>query len=370
MNIKSTLSYLGALSLLSISALASAADSKPKYVTYLTSWGVSEPETINLTKADVMLLAFGKWDSSGNIVTSDAIADIPKYDAYWLPPSYQAWTQWKLSNPQKHVMIAFGGQTYEAIWDLIQTPEQREIVAKNLVALSAQSFPVYKKGLTQQELAGECLNTNSDGSCNFANYQLAGYVKIDGFDFDFEKSSRISAEESSNLLALTQRIRELTAPETMLSLTTYHVGADPVACSSNTVFDGCSYTEEGRSEHNGEVTDLLKQSANLFNFFDVMAYDAGKNFNYGVALNNYAAAVGDKSKIVLGLTNNKQWSPEGSFVQSQAENIKRTEWEARNGFGGVFLWAMGSNSESLTMGDQVNGFNEVIESDQQQRSTM
>jgi len=31
-----------------------------------------------------------------------------------------------------------------------------------------------------------------------------------------------------------------------------------------------------------------------------MAYDAGQNFLYETALNNYAYHVGDKSKVILG----------------------------------------------------------------------
>ncbi|MGR1225477.1 glycosyl hydrolase family 18 protein [Aeromonas veronii] len=332
------------------------------YIAYLTSWGISEPSSLYDSNVNTLFLSFGSWDSAGDISSSDNIASIPDYNPYWLPSSYTAWTQWKLDNPGKKVLLAFGGQTYEAIWSYIKTPEQREALAQKLVKLREQPYPVYKKNLSDGQISGECLDTNWDGSCNYSNYQLAGYVNIDGFDFDFEKGARITQDENENLLALVKRIRELSSMETKLSLTTYHVGADPVECISNTVTDGCSYTESERSAHHGEVIPLLKASSKLFDIFNVMAYDAGRNFRYDVAMENYAKAVGDKSKVVLGITNNMQWGPkpEGSFVQSLEGNLARAKWQAESGFGGLFLWAFGSNTEQLSMPKQVSLFNELI----------
>ena len=339
---------------------ASASDSN--YISYLTSWGISDSDALYDSNTDTIFLSFGAWDSNGNITTSDDIADIPNYDPYWLSPAYIAWTQWKLENPNKKVMIAFGGQTYESIWSHIQTQEQRDNLTKNLVDMRNNSYPVYKKNLPEDEIVGECLSENWDGTCNTANYQLAGYVKLDGFDFDFEKAARITQEESNNLLSLAENIRNESTLKTILSLTTYHVGADPTECSNNTVYENCSYTEDERSSHHGEVTELLTKSSNIFDIFNVMAYDAGKNFRYDIAMNNYANAVGDKSKILLGITNNQQWGPKpaGSFVQSHEANLDRAEWQAKNGYGGMFLWALGSNTEQLSMAKQVSDFNEMI----------
>lgn len=314
------------------------------------------------SNTDTIFLSFGQWDSNGNITTSDGIAETPDYDPYWLPPAYQAWTQWKLDNPNKKIMIAFGGQTYESIWSHISTQEQRDELTKNLVEMRNKSYPVYKKNLTEDEIVGECLSKNWDGSCNTSNYQLAGYVQLDGFDFDFEKAARITQEESNNLLSLVTNIRNESTLKTILSLTTYHVGADPIECSNNTVYENCSYTENERSSHHGEVTELLKKSSNIFDIFNVMAYDAGKNFRYDIAMKNYANAVGDKSKVLLGITNNKQWGPKpsGPFLQSHEANLERAEWQAKNGYGGMFLWALGANTEQLSMAKQVSDFNEMI----------
>ena len=107
---------------------------------------------------------------------------------------------------------------------------------------------------------------------------------MDGIDFDFEKSVRITEAESQNLNSLVDLILahpKFDKSKKVLSLTTYHVGADPVNCGDPTIFDGCSYIEpSGRSGHCGEVISLLEASKNKFNQFNVMAYDAGQNFLY------------------------------------------------------------------------------------------
>ncbi|MCW1890622.1 hypothetical protein OK016_21160 [Vibrio chagasii] len=53
----------------------------------------------------------------------------------------------------------------------------------------------------------------------------------------------------------------------------------------------------------------MKATKNDFDFFNVMTYDASRNFLYEVAMANYAEYIGDKSKIVLGNTINSQWAP-------------------------------------------------------------
>ncbi|MGY4534932.1 hypothetical protein ACVW0Y_004085 [Pseudomonas sp. TE3786] len=340
--------------------LSAHAAATPHKIAYLTSWGLSDPAALEKSEVDTYILSFGQWDSNGNISSSDNLVTAPPYNDYWLPPGYTAWTNLKRNNPQRKIMLAFGGQTYESIWSYITTPEAREILAQNIVALLTKDFPVYTKGLTASQLSGDCLSSNWDGICNLNNYQKAGTVQIDGVDFDFEKAARITPEESANLLALAMRIKALAPANKIMSLTTYHVGADPVECANSGVVENCSYIETDRSAHHGEVSDLLVQSKNLFNFFNVMTYDAGKNFKYQVALQNYANKVGDKTKVVLGNTINAQWAPTGPFVETDENNNARAKWQAQNGFGGLFVWNFGANSQQLSMAEQVAKTNAMI----------
>ncbi|WP_036830723.1 hypothetical protein, partial [Photobacterium sanctipauli] len=60
-------------------------------------------------------------------------------------------------------------------------------------------------------------------------------------------------------------------------------------------------------------------------------------------------------------TINSQWGPDGRFVETRENNIKRTQWQKANGYGGFFIWTLGSNTESLTTQEQVEYFNELID---------
>lgn len=368
---KSFLALLVGSALFTQPILAADTPAANQTVSYLTSWGLTDGDAavIQNSKIDTFLLAFAKWDANGVIETSDGIATVPDYDPWWMPTSYITWTQAKHANPKKKMMLAFGGQSYEDMWSHIDTPEKREKVAQNLVKLLDIPFPVYKKNLKPYEKIGECLNYNWNHTvCDMTTYQQAGIVFLDGIDFDFEKGARLTEKESDDLLKLVTRIRELTAHEKVeyykLSLTTYHVGADPKECSDNTVFEGCSFTESKRSEHNGEVTELLKKGKNLFDSFNVMTYDAGPNFKYQTAMANYAKAVGDASKVLLGNTINSQWGPDANFVETWRNNISRSEWQAQKGYGGLFVWTVGANSEQKSVAEQVTYIEQMREAAQ------
>ncbi|HHQ6628402.1 TPA: glycoside hydrolase family 18 protein [Serratia fonticola] len=292
-------------------------------ISYLTSWGIpaQAEKEIARSKVDILLLSFGQWNVDGNIQISDNMITTPT-DVSWIPPAYLTWTQFKLDNPNKKVMVAFGGQTYETIWSHLAAPQSREKIAQNLVNLLNQNYPVFKK-------------TEGQG-----HYRQVGTVQLDGIDFDFEKAARLTLEENTNLLDLAKRVRQKMASLSgtkLLSLTTYHVGADPIECSNSTVVQNCSYIELARSSHHGEVLQILKEGKRIFDFFNVMAYDAGQNFKYDVAMKNYARVIENPSKVVLGTTINSQWSPSGNFVESQANNIERAKWQASNNYGGFFV---------------------------------
>jgi chitodextrinase len=360
---KLTLPLLIGSALLAQSAFA--ADTQ-RAVSYFTSWGGINAESVDTLKevsANTLLLSFGGWDANGNIASSDNIVGMPTYDPWYIQASaYSAWSQLKLAQPGKKMMVAFGGETYESMWAYLANPQTRETLAQNMVKLLQTNFPVYKKNLKPEEMVGECLHTNWDGKCDMGVNQLAGTVQLDGIDFDFEKVARLTPEENDNVLAVAKRVRELlnaSGSKKLISLTTYHVGADPESCQSNTVTENCSFVESSRSSHHGEVLPLLTKGKEVFDFFNVMAYDAGPRFKYDVAMANYARAVGDKRKIVMGQTINSQWGPEGRFVESRQTNVNRAGWQAEQGYGGFFIWTLGANDQQQSLSQQVDYFNEM-----------
>ncbi|PSW20486.1 hypothetical protein C9I98_06450 [Photobacterium sanctipauli] len=335
-------------------------DNPDRSITYLTSWGITDIEELQNSKGDGYFLSFGKWDASGKVTVSDDMIT-PDYDSHWIAPQYLSWTQLKHEQPHKAMMIAMGGATYDSMWTHMGTEAQREAIVEELLTILNTPYPVYKKNLKPEEMVGECLAFDWAGDCDYSAYQLAGYATIDGIDFDFERTVRISEQDNRNLEALVALLREKIGNSKLLSLTTYHVGADPVECSNPSVFENCSFVEPDRSAHHGEVISLLQNTRDTFDFFNVMAYDAGKDFKYDVAMANYAQHVGDKTKVVLGNTINSQWGPDGRFVETRENNIKRTQWQKANGYGGFFIWTLGSNTESLTTQEQVEYFNELID---------
>ncbi|WP_345828070.1 glycosyl hydrolase family 18 protein [Erwinia sp. HDF1-3R] len=354
--------------MISASLFAQSAMSAEQHRTlsYLTSWGLPSDAAAQLehAKVDTWLLSFGGWDAQGNISSSDKLLDIPEYNAWYLETPYTTWTQVKLAHPEKKMMVAFGGETYESMWSHLDNSSNREKIAQGLVKLLNTDFPVYKKNLKPEEMLGECLSHSWDGkTCEMGNYQKAGTVHLDGIDFDFEKAARLTPEENDNLLHLAQRVRQLLGPDSkkLISLTTYHVGADPENCANSGVTQDCSFVEEKRSSHHGEVLPLLTKGKNIFDFFNVMTYDAGPNFKYKTAMANYARAVGDPSKILLGNTINSQWGPDGRYVELREKNIERAAWQARNNYGGFFVWTLGSNNQQLSFSDQVDYINEMKE---------
>lgn len=334
---------------------AFGAPTNNRAISYLTSWGLpaQAEKEIARSKVDILLLSFGQWNARGDIQISDNMITAPT-DAYWISPAYLTWTQFKLDNPNKKVLVAFGGQTYEAIWSHLATPESRERIAQNLVNLLNQNYPVFKKAEGQSQ------------------YRQVGTIQLDGIDFDFEKGARLTLEENANLLDLAKRVRQKMANLSgtkLLSLTTYHVGADPLECSNPSVVQNCSYIEPARSSHHGEVLQILKDGKNIFDFFNVMAYDAGPNFKYDVAMKNYVRVIENPSKVVLGITINSQWGPAGNFVESRANNIERAKWQARNNYGGFFVWALGSNNQGIQFAEQVDYINTMIAAANETRSS-
>ncbi|EOB6677081.1 Ig-like domain-containing protein [Vibrio vulnificus] len=338
-------------------------DNPDRSITYLTSWGLTNIEELQRSQGDAYFLSFGKWDSAGNIQISDDMLT-PSYNSDWMSPTYQSWTELKHAQPRKAMMVAFGGATYESMWNDMATEQGRQNIANSLVKLMNQPYPVYKRNLKPEEMVGECLATDWSGQCDYSKYQLAGYVSIDGIDFDYETTARLTEQSNRNLEDLIQRIRAQVGDSKLLSLTTYHVGADPESCSNPAVYDDCSFIEPARSIHHGEVISLLQNTKQSIDFFNVMAYDAGENFRYDVAMANYAKHVGDPSKIILGATINSQWGPNGRFVETRENNIERARWQKQNGYGGFFIWTLGSNTESLSMAEQVDYFNQMIEQNQ------
>lgn len=327
-------------------------------IAYLTSWGNDLESANKITEtslADGYLLGFGEWNANGVITGSDGILDVPRYHPTIMPSSYLTWTNLKHDSGAS-MLLALGGEKYEYIWNNM---DNAQAIANNLVALLGRRFPVYKRFASEADLTEDgCQQTYNDGSCDMRAYQVVGHVTLDGLDFDYETSARLTPQQNQKLELIVDSIRnQVGYGSKVLALTTYHVAADPLSCSSDSVFEGCSYIENGRSQHHGEALDLLTSAKSKFDFFNVMAYDAGTNFLYDVALQNYGNAVGNKAKVVLGNTINPQWASGGSFIETRENNLERVRYQKNNGYGGFFMWNLGATLAGLSLDQQLEYFN-------------
>ncbi|MDR0484952.1 MAG: glycoside hydrolase family 18 protein [Alphaproteobacteria bacterium] len=314
-------------------------------VLYYTSWNQdSEADFKQLsTKVTHLLLSFGRFiETTPGKFKIEGSDNLLKYgftkptDLYWLEPEYLKWTQYKkfrsensTSNPFK-VLLAFGGATYGSMWASLNNSANVEPIAKAIVDLLNVDFPVY------------------DRKGNSGEYSQVGTVKLDGVDFDYEQDGRPSTTQMNNLALVINAIKTA-KPTAVVSLTGYHVSADPVSCSTTAGAD-CSFVG---SAHSGELIPLLTNS-NLakLDFYNLMAYDAGRNYPWKIAMANHAKYLPAK-KVILGLTLGMQWDPSNNFVEDMAELKKRVKEEAALPYGGIMIWAMKADNGSWTTGNEM-----------------
>lgn len=333
---------------------------QPRYIAYLTSWGLPDnaAELLMESKADAYMLSFAKWDELGNISSSDDIVEkpstIPSTAPESIPKGYLSWTKLAHASPQTQMIISFGGQEYDDIWNTMGSHDHSEVIANNIAKLLTTDFPVYQK-----TSKADCQNNGCNDS---SNYQIIGYTQLSGIDFDFEQAARLTLKQNQQLAFLAKRVRELVGDNKSIALTTYHVGADPINCKDSNIIEHCSFREPDRSSHHGEVLDLLQSSIGVFDFYNVMTYDAGRNFDYKTSMNNYSKALGNQVDLRFGISINQQWGQLGSFVMPLAENNARARWQAQHKYGGFFVWALGASSEARPLDSQIRVFNSLVDS--------
>lgn len=323
----------------------------PRAIAYLTSWGLPSDATIKLrnSTADAYMLSFARWDKNGKISSSNNIVDKPDHASGKISQGYLSWTQIAHHSPNTQMIISFGGQEYEDIWDMMTQQGNTKIIANNIVSLLTTNFPVYQ--VTEHS---DCIQKKCPGK---PDYLLIGYTQLSGVDFDFEQSSRLSPLQNQQLASLARQVRKLVGNAKTIALTTYHVGADPIECRDSAVLKNCSFRETDRSSHHGEALNLLRSTIGVFDFYNVMTYDAGRNFDYKTSMNNYFEAVGDRSKLRLGISINQQWGQLGNFVMPLRENVARAKWQATEKYGGFFIWALGASTEARALESQISMFN-------------
>jgi chitinase len=328
-----------------------------RLVAYWASWaslninkaptGPTDSNSVLNNKVTDFNLSFGGIDPSTlQVVGSDSMLD-PTSATGWKDAPYNIWTNFKATHPDTKVLLAIGGATYHAIWTTTLTAANAEEIATNIKAAIETSYPVY----------------HFDGS--YVAHEVST-VSLDGVDLDVEAApERLTEAQVDNVALLIEKLRAL-MPNKVISLTGLHTAADPASCQST---DGpnCSYWGgDSGSTNAGELIPLLNKPAVVadLDYVNIMAYDAGPDFKYNVAMANYANYVG-KSKAILGLDFATQWGPSGRFLESITELRDRVQWtlqktDSEYNAGGVMVWGLVGDSDpaGYLKKDQVKYTNE------------
>lgn len=309
--------------------------SNAQYAVYWASWSPwnssLDEDAHYLKKVTILNLAFGNIVQNGSdfeLIGSDGILDAAAAKINW-GAAYHKWTLFKFHHPQTKVLLAIGGASYSAIWNSVLTDE---VKAKKIADLISRSmliqYPVYKF---------------DDRHAEVGQY---GTVQFDGVDLDVEAGGRF--QNQTALIALIKELRKLPAMQgKLITLTTLHVAADPVECQNEKLAE-CSYPY---SQFSGEHVETLKAVGKLVDYVNIMAYDAGPNYPYQVAIKNYMQYVA-KEKINLGLDLERQWP---GFIMDETELLKRAYWSTHNefgGLGGAMVWGYGVSATGYDFENQ------------------
>ncbi len=244
---------------------------------------------------------------------------------------YNIWTGFKYHNPKVKILLAIGGESYSQIWTSILTPESAEAIAASIKKAVNKKYPAY--------------HYNSRNVAKFL-----GNVKIDGVDLDVESPKELTAEQAQNIALLISKLREK-LPNKLITLTSLSTAADPEHCKI-THAPNCSRVG---SPHSGEIIPVLVAVENKLDYVNIMAYEAGKNYKYKISFANYRKYV-PANKLLLGLDLEKQWDPQGKFLESTAEMKARAHWIKKRGkAAGIFVWGIIGNASPSYPANGPNG---------------
>ncbi|STX28869.1 Glycosyl hydrolases family 18 [Legionella beliardensis] len=289
-------------------------DSAPgHFVVYFGGWqgGLFNLNTNLPSNVTAVNLSFANITSNLQIDTAPSgwLTNIPAPNVT-MQPSYVNWTVYKYNHPSTKVLLAIGGATYSAIWNNVLTAANAETIAQNIAKVINTTYPVYK------------------GNISYPN-DLIGQVTIDGVDLDVETGGRLSSAISNNIALLTTHLKKYLNPGKLITFAGFSVGADPNDSQ-------CTVPE---SIHCGEDIPLLQSTGHLFDWVNVMAYDAGQKYAtslYQIAMANYAKYL-PKSKLLLGLDIQLQWP---GFSETAEQLAAKALWQKQNGYGGAMFWGV------------------------------
>ncbi len=274
-----------------------------KCIVYVTSWN---NYITNFLQFNSKITHFNF--SFGNIAGSNPSFILEPSDNMFASDTNisKQWAIYKKERPNAKFLLALGGATFASTWNHFES-------SSNVSALV------------------NCLH-------EFVNRKFTtDNIELDGLDFDFELDSRRpSINQCNNLLEVIKQLK-IKNPTKLFTLTGFSTSADPASCETQ----GGSNCSAPYSVHCGELISMLSHPDFAYvDFYNIMAYDAGRNYPYNIALNNAYNNITDKNKVVLGLSIGSQWAQGGNFVEEMNELIDRAIIVAEENYGGIMIWAI------------------------------
>lgn len=298
-----------------------------------------------------IFLSFANY-SNGKIDTSVSgwFGDVPAANAQ-IQPTYQNWTTYAYNHPNVKMMLSLGGASFSAMWSNLNSDQAAQNMANAIIKMLSTQYPVYAPANTGNVQSAFAVNgAVGSAGAQYGNSHLLGYVQMGGVDFDVEVSGAQQMAAMTPYLVKVVNAVHSALPNKAITFATFSVAADPAnAC-----------TVPG-SAHCGEALPLINaiNAAGLKNYvtYNVMAYDAGTDFvlptsvNGGVplyqkAMQNYVNAVGDSSKVVLGLDLQAQWGVASPLTCAQLASEAQWAYQHPSLAGGTFLWEIGDDSNA------------------------
>ena len=310
-----------------------------QFVVYYGGWEGDEFDLNTHLPSNVTAvnLSFANITSALQVDTSVSgwLTNIPAPNVT-MQPSYINWTVYKYNHPNTKILLSVGGSTFSAIWNSVLTASNADTIAQNIATVINQVYPAYSGTISSQ-----------------ANF--LGNVTIDGVDLDVETGVRLSSTVSNNVALLVTSLKKYLNPGKVITFAGFSVGADPTNNNCPVPGSANCCTVNG-SVHCGEDVPLLQNVGNLFDWINVMAYDAGQTYAtslYQVALANYAQYM-PKSKILLGLDIQQQWDPTTPFIETAQQLAAKAAWQMQNGYAGAMFWGVGVTNQPTVEEQYVN----------------
>ncbi len=325
----------------------------PQLGAYWAGW-MGYQYDLNNTYGNIPLtnifLSFANY-SNGKIDTSVSgwFGDVPAANSQ-IQPTYQNWTTYAYNHPNVKMMLSLGGASFGAMWSNLNSDQAAQNMATAIINMLKTNYPVYAPAGSNPQVAYAINSSTVSTNTAYGNSRLLGYVQMGGVDFDVEVSGAQQMAAMTPYLVKVVNAVHSALPNKAITFATFSVAADPAnAC-----------TVPG-SAHCGEALPLIKaiNAAGLKNYvtYNVMAYDAGTDFvlsttaNGGVplyqkAMQNYVNAVGDSSKVVLGLDLQGQWGLSAPLTCAQLASEAQWAYQHPSLAGGTFLWEIGDDSNA------------------------